>query len=303
MTKINLTKLETENQNPKTKEIDTFSTAEILTVINEEDLTVALAVRKILPQITVLVEEIVDRLKEDGRLIYIGAGSSGRISFADAAECPPTYGVSYDKVQGIIAGGTAALYQAQEGAEDDDKQGIQDVKNISLCAKDVLIGVAASGRTPYVIGALNYANEIGCYTAAVTCVSDSEMAKVANIAIEAVTGAEVITGSTRMKAGTAQKMVLNMISTAVMVRLGKVYDNYMVDVSPTNIKLENRAKGIIKNISGCDEATAEEFYQKADKSVKLAVLMILSQLDKSECEKLLSDQEGHLKQALKAVGK
>ncbi len=303
MTNIDLTKLETEVQNPKTLEIDTLSAFEIVSLINQEDQKVAQAVSLCLPQIAELVEAIEQRMKKQGRLIYIGAGSSGRIGFADAAECPPTYGVSYETVQALIAGGFPALYKSQENAEDDQEQGVADVKAIGLKENDVLVGIAASGRTPYVIAALKYANEIGCYTGSLACVSNSEIGKIAKTAIEAVTGEEVITGSTRMKAGTATKMILNMLSTAVMVRLGKVYNNLMVDVKPTNQKLIKRSWGIISKITSCDEEMAKTYYEKADKNVKLAVLMINSGLSKEECEKILSANDGHLKQALTACGK
>lgn len=303
MDKVDLTKLDTEKQNTKTLEIDTLSIDEVLKIINDEDKQVAYVVEKALPQITKLVEATVERLRNGGRLIYIGAGSSGRLAFADASECPPTYGVPYETVQGIIAGGFPALYKAQEGAEDDIEQGIKDVKNINLSYKDILVGIAASGRTPYVIGALNYANEIGCHTGSITCVHDSEMSKIVKNAVEVVSGEEVITGSTRMKAGTAQKMVLNMLSTATMIALGKVYNNLMVDVLPTNIKLVNRAIGIIMKITDCSLETAEKFYYEADQSVKLACLMILSGLDRKSCEDILLANNDHLKKALASINK
>lgn len=303
MTKINLTKLETENQNEKTMNIDTFSTAEILTVINEEDQKVAPAVANAIPQIEQLVDAIVERLSNGGRLFYIGAGTSGRLGFLDAAECPPTYGVSYDLVQGIMAGGFEALYKAKEGAEDDAELGVSDCKERTLCDKDVIVGLAASGRTPYVIGALNYANEIGAFTGSIACVSNSEIGKIAKVAIEVLPGQEVITGSTRMKAGTSQKLVLNMISTSSMIKLGKVYNNLMVDVKPTNIKLVNRAKGIIQKATQCTEEVASEMYEAAEQSCKLAIFMILSGKGKEESEKILSDYRGHLKDALHSIGK
>ena len=302
MTKIDLAKLETENQNERSMAIDTFSAYEIVKLINEEDQKVAVAVTPALANVARLVDEIVERLRNGGRLIYIGAGSSGRLAFADAAEVPPTYGVDYQTVQALIAGGFSALYKAQENAEDDEVQGVADVKEIELSAGDVLVGVAASGRTPYVIAAMKYANEIGCYTGSLACVSDSEIGKIARCAIEVVCGQEVITGSTRMKAGTAQKMVLNMLSTAVMVRLGKVYNNLMVDVKPTNQKLINRSIGIIAKVAACDEKTAGEYYEKAGRNVKLAIMMKLSNLDKQASESLLEAHLGHLKNALKAGG-
>ena len=303
MANLDLTKLETEIQNPQTLGIDTLSSVEIVKLINQEDQKVAVAVSKALPQIAELVDVIVERLKKQGRLIYIGAGSSGRIGFADAAECPPTYGLSYETVQALIAGGFPALYKSQENAEDDEAQAIADVQAIGLNENDVLVGIAASGRTPYVIAAMRYANEIGCYTGSLACVSNSEIGKIAKTAIETVTGEEVITGSTRMKAGTATKMVLNMISTAVMVRLGKVYNNLMVDVKPTNQKLIKRSWGIITKVTGCDEETAKTYYEKADRNVKLAIFMFLSGLDKTDSERIIAENDGHLKNALKTVGK
>ncbi len=303
MTKINLTKLETENQNINSMEIDTYSTTKILETINNEDQKVAVAVEKAIPAISELVDVIVDRLRHGGRLLYIGAGTSGRLGFLDASECPPTYGVSYEMVQGIMAGGFEALYKAKEGAEDSMELGVADCKERNLSEKDVLVGIAASGRTPYVIAALEYANSIGCYTGSIACVSNSEIGTVAKTKIEVLPGQEVVTGSTRMKAGTAQKLVLNMISTSAMIRLGKVYNNLMVDVKPTNIKLVNRAKGIIQKATGCSEEVASEYYEKADKLPKLAIFMILSEKSREESEKILSEYEGHLKNALHSIGK
>ena len=301
--KINLTKLETENQNTRTMEIDTFSTSEILEVINSEDQKVADAVAKTIPQITILVDEIVERLSNGGRLFYIGAGTSGRLGFLDASECPPTYGVSYELVQGIMAGGFEALYKAKEGAEDDAELGVHDCKERGLCDKDVLVGLAASGRTPYVIGALNYANEIGCYTGSIACVSNSEIGKIAKVAIEALPGQEVVTGSTRMKAGSCQKLILNMISTSAMIRLGKVYNNLMVDVKPTNIKLVNRAKGIIRKATNCSEEEASQAFEAAGQSCKTAIFMIQSGKTKEESEAILDTYKGHLKEALRSLNK
>lgn len=301
--KINLTKLETENQNARTMEIDTFSTQEILTVINSEDQKVAFAVEKAIPQITELVDVIVDRLSNGGRLFYIGAGTSGRLGFLDASECPPTYGVSYELVQGIMAGGFEALYKAKEGAEDSAELGIADCKERNLSDKDVLVGLAASGRTPYVLGALNYANEIGCFTGSIAAVSNSEIGKVAKVAIEVLPGQECVTGSTRMKAGTAQKLVLNMISTSSMIRMGKVYNNLMVDVKPTNIKLVNRAKGIIRKATGCSEEVADQAFEAADRHCKTAIFMVETGLTKEESQKILAEFNGHLKLALRSVKK
>ncbi len=303
MTNLNLNKLETENQNVNTYDIDTCSTEEILKKINDEDKTVAEAVELQLPNIAKLVDVIVERLRNGGRLFYIGAGTSGRLGFIDAAECPPTYGVSYEMVQGILAGGYSALDKASEGLEDDKELGINDCKERGLSAKDVLVGIAASGRTPYVIGALEYANSIGCATGSIACVSDSEIGKVANYKIEVITGQEVITGSTRMKAGTAQKLVLNMISTSTMIQLGKVYNNLMIDMKPTNEKLIARTKGNIMKATGCDSETAEKLLEQSGNSAKIAVCMYKSGLNKEECEKLIDDHGGKIKEALISIGK
>ena len=295
---VDLKKLETENQNVNTMNIDTCTSEEIVTLINNEDATVAESVRKQLPQIARLVDVIVEQLEKGGHLYYIGAGTSGRLGFLDAAECPPTYGVPYEMVVGIMAGGFEALYKAKEGAEDSAELGVNDCKEHNLTKNDVLVGIAASGRTPYVIGALKYANEIGCPTGSVACVSDSQIGKVAKYPIEVVSGQEVVTGSTRMKAGTAQKMVLNMLSTASMIRLGKVYNNLMVDVKPTNEKLVSRAKGIIVKATGCDKETAEKLFEEADKNPKLAIAMYETGLPKEEARALLDKYKGHLKEAL-----
>lgn len=300
---VDLKKLETENQNADTMDIDTCTSLQIVQKINAEDAKVAAAVQTQLPQIAALVDVIVDRLSRGGRLFYIGAGTSGRLGFLDAAECPPTYGVSYDTVQGIMAGGFEALYKAKEGAEDDAALGEQDCRDRGLGDKDVLIGIAASGRTPYVKGALNYAASVGCATGSIACVSHSEIGQLAQYPIEAVTGQEVVTGSTRMKAGTAEKMILNMISTASFIRLGKVYNNLMVDVKPTNEKLVARGKNIIVKATGCDPDTAARMFEESGRSPKLAIAMIKTGYDKETAQQLLEQYGGHLKTALQAVGK
>lgn len=298
---VDLKKLETENQNVNTMNIDTCSAEEIVTLINNEDATVAAAVKKQLPQIAKLVDVIVEQFEKGGHLYYIGAGTSGRLGFLDAAECPPTYGVPYEMVVGIMAGGFEALYKAKEGAEDSAELGVEDCKAHNLSKNDVLVGIAASGRTPYVIGALKYAKEIGCPTGSIACVSDSQIGKIADYPIDVVSGQEVVTGSTRMKAGTAQKMVLNMLSTASMIRMGKVYNNLMVDVKPTNEKLVARAKGIIVKATGCDQETAERLFEEAGKNPKLAIAMYETGYDKEKALELLNKFKGHLKPALKSV--
>ncbi|MGL5902034.1 MAG: N-acetylmuramic acid 6-phosphate etherase, partial [Cetobacterium sp.] len=245
MDKLNLKSLTTESRNVNTLNIDTVSTAEMVKIINDEDKKVAEAVATELPQIAEAIDGIVERMKKGGRLIYIGAGTSGRLGILDASECPPTYGVSEELVQGLIAGGVEAIFRAKEGAEDSKELAIQDLKDRELTANDTVVGLAASGRTPYVIGGLEYANEIGALTVSITCNADSSVAKEAKIAISPVVGPEVVTGSTRLKSGTAQKLVLNMLSTGSMIKMGKVYGNLMVDVQSTNEKLVERAKKIV----------------------------------------------------------
>ena len=230
MDKLNLGKLTTESRNQNTLDIDKVSTIEMVRIINEEDKKVALAVEKEIPQIAKAIDGIVERMHKGGRLIYIGAGTSGRLGILDASECPPTYGVSEELVQGIIAGGMEAIFRAQEGAEDSRELAVSDLKSKALNNTDIVVGLAASGRTPYVIGGLEYANSIGALTVSVTCNADSEVSKCSSIAIAPVVGPEVVTGSTRLKSGTAQKLVLNMLSTGSMIKLGKVYGNLMVDV-------------------------------------------------------------------------
>ena len=296
--KVDLDKLITESRNNNTVDIDSVSTVEMLRMINAEDKTVAYAVEKELERIAEAVDIIQERLSKGGRLIYIGAGTSGRLGIIDASECPPTFGTDPELVQGIIAGGRNAVFKSVEGAEDDKDGGITDVKSIGLCEKDVLVGLAASGRTPYVIGALEYANEINAATVAVTCNPDSEMAKVATTSIAPVVGPEAITGSTRMKAGTAQKLVLNMLTTGVMVKLGKVYENLMVDVKASNIKLTERAKKIVSQCAGVEEEDAKKALEETDYDVKLAIFMIKSGLSKEDARKELDENKGYIKKAL-----
>jgi len=296
--KVDLDKLITESRNNNTVDIDSVSTVEMLRMINNEDKIVAYAVEKELERIAEAVDIIHERLSKGGRLIYIGAGTSGRLGIVDASECPPTFGTDPELVQGIIAGGRNAVFKSVEGAEDNNNEGIADVKSVGLCEKDVLVGLAASGRTPYVIGALEYANEISAATVAVTCNPNSEMAQVAQISIAPVVGPEAITGSTRMKAGTAQKLVLNMLTTGVMVKLGKVYENLMVDVKASNIKLTERAKKIVSQCAGVEEAAAKKALEETDYDVKLAIFMIKSGLSKEDARKELDENKGFIKKAL-----
>lgn len=299
---INLKKLDTEKINSKSKNIDKVSTLEVVKIINDEDKTVALAVERELPKIADAVDVIVENIKLGGRLIYIGAGTSGRLGVLDASECPPTYGVPHELVRGIMAGGEAAMFKAKEGAEDSKDLAVEDLKNINLSENDVVVGLAASGRTPYVIGGLEYANSIGAKTVSVSCVQNSEVSKVAKIGIEAVVGAEVVTGSTRMKAGTAQKMVLNMLSTGTMIKLGKVYGNLMIDVRPTNEKLVQRAKNIIKTCTECSEDEAYDLLLKSENDVRVAIFMKLSNLNRSEAIEVLERNENNISAALKEMG-
>ena len=298
-----LKNLNTEQQNPNTLDIDICSTNEILQKINQEDKKVALVVEEQIPSITQLIDAAYESLKKGGRIIYVGAGTSGRLGILDASECPPTYGVSDELVQGIIAGGYPAIFKAQEGAEDSKEKGKEDLIQKKVNKNDMVIGLAASGRTPYVIGALDYANEIGATTGRVGCVLNGEISKVSKYPVEVVTGAEVVTGSTRMKAGTAQKMVLNMISTAVMIKLGKVYKNYMIDVQPTNEKLEYRACSIISNLANVDESEANKLFIESGKSVKLAIIMSITGKTKEEASLALTKTEGHMKKAIDLLNK
>lgn len=293
-----LSKLVTEGRNENTMDIDNVSTLRIIELINEEDKIVALAVEKAKESIAKSVDIIAERLSRGGRLLYIGAGTSGRLGLLDATECPPTYGVSSELVQGIIAGGYTAIFKAVEGAEDDIELCKKDLMEKNLTENDVVCGVAASGRTPYVIGGMKYAHSIGSAVICVTMNPDSEMAKFADVPISVVVGPEVIMGSTRMKAGTAQKMVLNMLTTGCMIKLGKVYSNLMVDVKSSNEKLITRAKRIVILATDVDEAYAEKILGQTDFNVKLSILMIKSKLNKDEAEKLLLENNGYVKKAL-----
>ncbi|SHK87886.1 N-acetylmuramic acid 6-phosphate etherase [Clostridium cavendishii DSM 21758] len=300
---IDLTKLDTEKVNKNTVNIDRLSTAEMITLINNEDFTVAEAVKKEINNIAKAVDIIHEKLSSGGRLIYIGAGNSGRLGVLDACECPPTFGVDEGKVIGILSGGYDATVRANEGSEDVEDGAISSLKEIGFCSKDALVGLSASGRTPYVKGALAYAKELGAAYIAVSCVKNAEISSIAQVAIEIITGAEVITGSTRLKAGTAQKMVLNMLSTTSMIKCGKVYGNYMVDVRAKNNKLVERSKKIIMECTSVDRDTAEKYLKESDGSVKLAVFMILSGLGKQESIELLEKNENTIYKALEAIKK
>lgn len=298
MDRLNLGKLTTESRNENTLNIDKVSTSEMVKIINNEDKKVAEAVERELPQIAEAIDGIVERMHKGGRLIYMGAGTSGRLGILDASECPPTYGVSEELVQGVIAGGEEAILRAKEGAEDSRELGVSDLKERKLTANDTVVGLAASGRTPYVIAGLEYANEIGALTVSITCNANSDVSKAAKISIAPVVGAEVVTGSTRLKSGTAQKLVLNMLSTGSMIKMGKVYGNLMVDVRSTNEKLVERAKKIVSEATGVTINEAAEVLGETELDVKLAIFMILSGLEINEARKRLEDNKGYIAKAL-----
>ena len=299
---MSLSKLPTELPNPKSKDLDTKDTLEILKIINEEDAVVTLAVREVLPQINEVVHMCLKALKTGGRVFYIGAGTSGRVAFIDAVELIPTYSLPENVFIPIIAGGYEALGRSLEGVEDDEEGAVKDLEKHRLESKDVVIGIAASGRTPYVAGALNYAKKCGCHTALICNVKNPELAPLADIVVSAETGPEVVAGSTRMKAGSAQKMILNMISTTIMVKMGKVFDNLMVDVMVLNEKLKERACNMIMQITKVDKKTAAEYLAKSDYNVKQAILMIMSGKTLEECQRVLKDHPS-LREALYLVGK
>ncbi|TPE16613.1 N-acetylmuramic acid 6-phosphate etherase [Pantoea vagans] len=300
--KLDLSQMITEDRNPASQNIDELSTEAMLRVINDEDKKVALAVEAILPQIAAAVDAICAAFRAGGRLIYCGAGTSGRLGILDASECPPTFGTPREQVIGLIAGGHTAILQAVENAEDNREQGAQDLKDIHFSRHDILVGIAASGRTPYVLGALAYANELGATTVALTCNPNSAMAQVAAIALTPVVGPEIVTGSSRMKAGTAQKLVLNMLTTGAMIRSGKVYGNLMVDVEATNQKLVQRQVNIVMQATDCDDATARDALTACGGHCKTAILMVLAGLDADEAKALLSQHQGFIRQALQAAG-
>lgn len=294
-----LNRLETEQRNPESKYLDEMPVYEVLQKMNEEDQYVTEAVRKVLPAITPLVEAVTKTLRTQGRLIYVGAGTSGRLGLLDAVECRPTFGVPSSTVIGQMAGGEAAFTEAKEGAEDSREAGELDLINLSLTANDAVVGLAASGRTPYVVGALQYARSRGAVTGSVACNRSAVISAHADHPIEVNTGAEVLTGSTRLKAGTAQKLVLNMISTASMVGTGKVYENLMVDVRPTNEKLYKRSHRIIIEATGADEETAVAAFEEAGQHVKTAIVMILADVSEKDARQMLVQSDGFIKKAVR----
>lgn len=300
---LSLDDITTEKRLDASKDIDRLPTLDMLRLLNEEDARVPKAVEAVLPAIAEAVEGIAARLQRGGRLIYAGAGTSGRLGVLDASECPPTYGTDPGLVVGLIAGGREAMFVAKEGAEDSEELAQEDMTRLQLAKDDALVAIAASGRTPYALGALKYAREQGALSIALSCSEGSPLAEAAEIAITPVTGPEVITGSTRMKAGTAQKLVLNMLSTGTMVRLGKVYGNLMVDVRATNEKLRARARRIVMEAAGVTAEQATRLLAEAEGSAKLAILMALTGKESTACEVLLAKADGHLREAIEEGGK
>lgn len=296
---MDLNKMMTETRNPDTMHLDEMSALEIVTAMNREDRKVPEGIEPVLPQIAAVVETVEAAFRNGGRLFYLGAGTSGRLGVLDASECPPTFGVEPGMVVGLIAGGDRALRFPIEGAEDSRELGRKDLEEHDLCAKDVVVGIAASGRTPYVLGALDYARSIGCKTAAIACNKGSAVGQAADIAIEAQVGPEVLTGSTRLKAGTAQKMILNMITTGAMVRIGKAYQNLMVDVVQSNEKLETRAENIVMAATGVERSQARQTIDAAGGKVKLAITMILTGRDVEQAAQLLEEAGGRVRDALR----
>ncbi|WAM39586.1 N-acetylmuramic acid 6-phosphate etherase [Leuconostoc pseudomesenteroides] len=294
MMTLNLDNLATESRNKRTMNLDQLSVHQAAQIMNQEDQTVALAIEQELPRIEAVIQAVIQAFKQGGRLIYIGAGTSGRLGVLDAAECVPTFGVSPDQVIGLIAGGQKAMTVAVEGAEDSLELAEQDLNRLNLDNQDVVVGIAASGRTPYVIGGLDYANKVGATSVSLAINKSAEISKHAHFAIEIETGAEFLTGSTRLKAGTAQKLVLNMISTISMIGIGKVYKNLMVDVRPTNEKLVERSKHIIMEATGISYDEAEEKFIEADQSVKVAIVMILTGSDKIAAIEKLAQAKGFI---------
>lgn len=295
---IDLSDLTTETRNEETMNLDELSTAEILKIMNSEDQKVAQRVGKVLPDITQAVEQIILSFNKKGRLFYIGAGTSGRLGVLDAAECVPTFGTDPKMVQGLIAGGMKAMTIAVEGAEDSSELGAKDLQSQNLTNKDIVVGIAASGRTPYVIGGLDYAKKVGAATISLACNDHAKISKHADINIEIAVGPEVLTGSTRLKSGTAQKLVLNMLSTASMIGIGKVYKNLMVDVKPTNAKLVERSKRIIMEATDVSYTVANDMFEKAGKDVKLAIVMILTDVDLNEAKKRLQVAKGFVRKTI-----
>jgi N-acetylmuramic acid 6-phosphate etherase len=293
----------TELENPNTAQIDTLTTFECVTLINNEDKLVAGAVQAVLPQIAETIDKIVERLKNGGRLFYIGTGTSGRLGVLDASEVPPTFGVAPELIQGIIAGGYDALYKATEASEDEAAAGIEELKQRGIAAGDAVVGIAASGRTPYTRGAVEFARSLGCFTACIVCSTDSPLSRVAEIAIEPIVGPEVLTGSTRMKAGTAQKMVLNMISTVAMIRLGYVRGNRMTNVKSSNHKLKERSIRILMAETGLGIAAARDLFDRAGEDLRVAIVMFRTNADYHSARRALADASYVIEAAANTLSK
>ncbi len=296
---IDLTKLTTEQRNPLTMELDSMDSIDIVHIMNDEDMKAVQAVATQDTKIAQAIDIAASALMDGGRIIYIGAGTSGRLGVLDAVECPPTFGVDPSKVVGLIAGGEKAFIKAQEGVEDSDVAPIEDLKAINLSNKDVVIGLAASGRTPYVIAGLNYARSVGSPTVSIACNKEAKISKEADLSIEAVVGPEVLTGSTRLKAGTAQKLILNMISTGAMVKCGKAFQNLMVDVQQTNEKLHVRAQNIVIEATGCTREEASQALEASGGSVKTAIVSIILDCAPNEAKAALETSNGHVREAIK----
>ena len=296
---LNLKSMSTETRNQNTMNLDTMTPLEVITVMNQEDAKVPEAIKPALPNIAQCVTWAIESIEAGGRIVYMGAGTSGRLGVLDAVECPPTFGVAPEVVVGLIAGGEKAFVKAVEGAEDSRQLGHDDLVDIGLQKRDIVIGIAASGRTPYVLGGLAYAQEVGCHTVAISCNPGSAIGQAAELAIEVVPGPEVLTGSTRLKSGTCQKLILNMISTATMVGCGKAYQNLMVDVMQTNEKLVVRAQNIVMEATGCDRETATEKIAIAGGSAKTAITMILADCTLEEAQERQAKAKGHVREAIR----
>jgi len=296
---LNLKNMSTETRNQNTMNLDIMTPLEVVTVMNQEDAKVPAAITPALPNIAQCVTWAIESIEAGGRIIYMGAGTSGRLGVLDAVECPPTFGVAPEVVVGLIAGGEKAFVKAVEGAEDSRELGRQDLIDINLEKRDIVIGIAASGRTPYVLGGLAYAQEMGCHTVGISCNPGSAVGAAAELAIEVVPGPECLTGSTRLKSGTCQKLILNMISTATMVGCGKAYQNLMVDVMQTNEKLVVRAQNIVMEATGCERETAAEKIAIAGGNAKTAITMILADCGLEEAKERLAKAKGHVREAIK----
>lgn len=295
---VTINNLSTEQRNQKTKDLDLLETSEIIKIMNEEDLNVVEAIKRGLPQIEKVIKVMIETLQNNGRVVYVGAGTSGRMGIIDAVECNPTFGCT-NEFLGLIAGGYGAIFKAVEGAEDNKDLCVSDLKENNFTNKDLLVGVAASGRTPYVIGGIEYAKSIGAKTACVCCNLNTEIGKIVDYPIEVSAGPEILTGSTRLKSGTCQKIIINMLSTASMIGVGKVYGNLMVDVRATNEKLVERCRRIVMEATGCDHDLADEVLNKCDNNCKLAIIMILLNVDLDEAKTRLADNKGNVRNALK----